>query len=168
MDEQIIQAIKDLASTLIKHNTMLLSVESCTGGGVGYYCTNESGASNWYAGGHITYSNANKINLGVPAAIVDKYGAVSEQTAAAMSQAAIKHAKQNNTEAQNKYCSLSITGVAGPEGGTKEKPVGTVCFGWTTAAGKTITTTKLLSGSRDEIRKQAILYSLSEMAGSVL
>ncbi|MCH9665695.1 MAG: CinA family protein, partial [Gammaproteobacteria bacterium] len=77
-EAQILETIKQLSTKLIANKTHLLSVESCTGGGLGYYCTSQSGSSLWYAGGHITYSNTSKMNLGVPSNLLDNYGAVSE------------------------------------------------------------------------------------------
>ena len=166
IEEQIIIAANKLGKALIGREMMLLSVESCTGGGVGYYCTSQAGSSKWYAGGHITYSNEQKINLGVPADILEEHGAVSEQTAVEMSRAAIRHAKQASEDSQGvatNYCSLAITGIAGPEGGTKDKPVGTVYFALTTPNYDTIATERCFTGDRYSIRQQSILFVLSEM-----
>ncbi|MBE8182973.1 MAG: CinA family protein [Candidatus Portiera sp.] len=166
MNKKIIESVKCLSSKLLAKNLVLLSVESCTGGGLGYYCTNQAGSSIWYAGGHITYHNSSKIILGVPATTLSDYGAVSEQTALAMAQAALRQVdgdKDKDGELTTQYCSLAITGIAGPEGGSAEKPVGTVCFSWVTNA-KAKEEKRIFAGSRAAIRDQAILYSLDKMA----
>ena len=165
LEEQIIIAAKKLGNTLRGCEMMLLSVESCTGGGVGYYCTNQAGSSKWYAGGHITYSNEQKINLGVPADILEKHGAVSVETASEMAQAAIRHAKQNNKADATDYCALAVTGVAGPYGGSEDKPVGTVCFAMINANNRIVVTTKHFAGDRNAVRQQSILFILKEMRG---
>ena len=130
----------------------------------------QSGSSLWYAGGHITYSNTSKMNLGVPSNLLDNYGAVSENTALAMAEAAITHnhnSEQQVGNSQNEpplqYCSLAITGVAGPDGGSVDKPVGTICFAWITPEAGAIAATELFTGSRHSIREEAILYSLTKM-----
>ena len=131
--------------------------ESCTGGLVCATLTELSGSSEWFERGYITYSNQAKTEcLGVPAELITSYGAVSEPVASAMAQGA-RNAGAN--------IGVSITGVAGPTGGTAEKPVGTVCFGWTIPndAGENITAsqTKLFSGDRQAIRQQATEYALA-------
>src|SRR4030067_1839080 len=102
---------------------MLAPAESCTGGWVGQLLTSLPGSSQWFERGFITYANAAKIEmLGVPAEVIDEHGAVSEETASAMAAGALAHSHAQAT--------LAISGIAGPRGGTPQKPVGLVCHRW--------------------------------------
>ena len=148
---------KTLAQLLLARGWRLALAESCTGGLVCATLTELSGSSEWFERGYITYSNQAKTEcLGVPAELIKSHGAVSEPVARAMAQGAQRNAGAN--------VGVSITGIAGPTGGTAEKPVGTVCFGWTiaNAAGENITAcqTKVFSGDRSAIRQQATEYAL--------
>lgn len=150
--KQIKPLITQLAKMLRSKDAYLVTVESCTGGGLGYYCTAEPGASLWYQCGYITYHNEDKISLGVPSSTIEKYGAISTECAEAMAMAAAtRHSKHH-------YIS-TITGIAGPEGGSRAKPIGTVCFGWQGMEGNR-TAIFYFNGDREAIRLQAILYSL--------
>ncbi|MBU3607900.1 CinA family protein [Polynucleobacter nymphae] len=149
---------KTLAQLLLARGWKLALAESCTGGLVCATLTELSGSSEWFERGYITYSNQAKTEcLGVPAELIASHGAVSEPVARAMAQGAQRNAGAN--------VGVSITGIAGPTGGTAEKPVGTVCFGWTiaNAAGENITAcqTKVFSGDRSAIRQQATEYALA-------
>ena len=149
---------KILAPLLLARGWKIALAESCTGGLVCATLTELSGSSEWFERGYITYSNQAKTEcLGVPEALIQNHGAVSEPVAKAMAQGAQHNAGVN--------VGVSITGIAGPTGGTAEKPVGTVCFGWTmpNAAGENVTTcqTKLFSGDRQSIRQQATEYALA-------
>ncbi|VVE55002.1 CinA family protein [Pandoraea commovens] len=131
---------------------MLVTAESCTGGLVAAAITDISGSSNWFERGFVTYSNQAKSEMiGVPPELIDKHGAVSEPVARAMAEGALL-----NSRAQ---ISLSITGVAGPGGGTADKPVGMVCFGWSNRV-TTIVETKHFKGDRTQVRSQAAQYAL--------
>jgi nicotinamide-nucleotide amidase len=148
---------KTLAPLLLARGWKLALAESCTGGLVCATLTELSGSSEWFERGYITYSNQAKTEcLGVPTELIESHGAVSEPVAKAMAQGAQRNAGAN--------IGVSITGIAGPAGGTAEKPVGTVCFGWTTpnARGEHVTTcqTKLFSGDRQLIRQQAAEHAL--------
>jgi nicotinamide-nucleotide amidase len=149
---------KTLAQLLLARGWKLALAESCTGGLVCATLTELSGSSEWFERGYITYSNQAKTEcLGVPGELIESHGAVSEPVAKAMAQGAQRNAGAN--------IGVSITGIAGPSGGTAEKPVGTVCFGWTiqNAAGENVTTcqTKLFSGDRQVIRQKATEYALA-------
>src|SRR5690606_35494104 len=122
----VAQSIQDLAVTLGRwqqqRNWQVVTVESCTGGGIGYATSSVSGSSGWLAGGFITYSNALKQRLvSVLEETLMKHGAVSAETAAAVVQGAL--------QASGADMAIAVTGVAGPAGGTAEKPVGLVWFG---------------------------------------
>src|SRR5690554_2123844 len=151
--------VAQIAEQLLYRKWRFGTAESCTGGGVATICTSLPGSSRWFEGGLVTYSNAMKKNLlNVPANILEQTGAVSEECAAAMARGA--------QHAMNCEVTLSITGIAGPDGGTPDKPVGTVCFGW--AVGDRIwTETKRLSGNRGEIRTQAATYALVKLTNFI-
>ena len=160
---QVEELTRQIAKLLTTSASRLVTIESCTGGGVGYFCTSLPGASSWYQGGYITYQNEEKIKLGVPPDIIKRYGAVSIECAAAMAEAALKKHSQHYI--------LSVTGIAGPEGGSAEKPVGVVCFGWI-GKGRKKTALCQFSGNREAIRLQSIVYALkgliSFISGSAL
>ena len=118
---------RKLAQILCKNHWMLATAESCTGGMVAAACTDLAGSSAWFERGFVTYSNAAKSDLlGVDAALIARHGAVSEEVARAMAEGALARAPVQ--------VAVAITGVAGPAGGTAQKPVGTVWFAWAIAA----------------------------------
>ena len=132
---------------------MMVSAESCTGGWFGQVVTMVSGSSAWYDRGFITYSSLSKQEmLGVRYATLEEFGAVSEQTAYEMAMGAV-----TKSHAQ---VGVSITGIAGPEGGTKTKPVGMVCFAWVMKEGLARNETRLLNGDRETIRRQSVFIAL--------
>ncbi|AGW91919.1 MULTISPECIES: CinA family protein [Cupriavidus] len=148
LDQLAIQAGVALADKSL----MLATAESCTGGLVAAAITDVSGSSGWFERGFVTYSNeAKSTMLGVPAKLIRDHGAVSEEVAHAMAEGALL-----NSRAQ---VSLSITGVAGPNGGTPEKPVGMVCFGWSNRI-TTLTETQRFRGDRGQIRRQAAEHAM--------
>ena len=115
--------VSKLAQILLSRKISICTAESCTGGMVAAALTDLSGSSNWFERGFITYSNESKNqHLGVPMDLIQTHGAVSVSVATEMARGAIVHS--------NAQASLAITGVAGPTGGSLEKPVGFVCFAW--------------------------------------
>ncbi|RQG99882.1 CinA family protein [Paraburkholderia dinghuensis] len=131
---------------------MLATAESCTGGMVATAITDISGSSGWFERGFVTYSNLAKSEMiGVPPEMIEKFGAVSEPVAREMAEGALR-----NSRAQ---VSLSITGVAGPGGGSPEKPVGMVSFGWSNRLHTTVETL-VFKGDREQIRVQAAVHAL--------
>jgi len=146
---------KTLAQILLSRNWTVSLAESCTGGLVCAILTELAGSSEWFERGYITYSNEAKTEcLGVPAQLIESHGAVSEQVAKAMAEGARINSGSNTA--------ISITGVAGPSGGSVEKPVGTVCFGWATE-NQTLTKTIHFDGDRQKIRQQAAEFALTEL-----
>ena len=148
----------DLAATtgqlLLARNESLTLAESCTGGGLACAVTEIAGSSAWFERGFVTYSNAAKQEmLGVEAATLAAHGAVSEATAAAMAAGALRHSHAD--------WALAITGIAGPDGGTPDKPVGTVCFGWAGRDAGVDTTTCHFTGDREAIRRQSVAFALN-------
>lgn len=132
---------------------VLVTAESCTGGWVAQVVTSVAGSSEWFERGFVTYSNASKQELlGVRAETLQQHGAVSEQTAREMALGAI--ARSQGTVA------VSITGVAGPTGGSEAKPVGTVCFAWASRGAPCQSQTVRFDGDRDAVRRQSVIHAL--------
>jgi nicotinamide-nucleotide amidase len=152
-ESYIITLSEELGRLLLGEKLFIATAESCTGGGLSYALTAVPGSSQWFERGYITYSNASKQNLlNIPETLISTYGAVSQETVTAMAEGALK-----NSEAD---ISIAITGIAGPEGGSTEKPVGTV---WLGLAGKKFSTKTLcqhFTGNREEIRLKAIQEAL--------
>ncbi|CAG4885881.1 CinA family protein [Paraburkholderia saeva] len=151
-DSVVHQLAIRVGNRLRDERLMLTTAESCTGGMVATAMTDISGSSGWFERGFVTYSNQAKTEMiGVPADLIDRHGAVSEQVARAMAEGALR-----NSRAQ---VSLAITGVAGPGGGTETKPVGMVSFGWTNRL-HTKVETVVFKGDRNRIRVQAAEHAL--------
>jgi nicotinamide-nucleotide amidase len=150
---------RDLGRRLQAAKAVLVTAESCTGGWAAQVVTSVAGSSAWFDRGFVTYSNAAKQELlGVRAETLRQHGAVSEETAREMALGAL--ARSQGTVA------LSVTGVAGPGGGTRDKPVGTVCFAW--ALGKQVRSeTRLFSGDRESVRKQSVVRALEGVLGAL-
>lgn len=151
------EALESLAAevgqALLARGWMLATAESCTGGWVAQALTAISGSSAWFDRGFVTYGNAAKMEmLGVSADTLARHGAVSEATVAEMARGALLH-----SQAQ---VACAISGIAGPTGGSDSKPVGTVCFAWSWAAGVTQCETRLLAGDRREVRARAARHAL--------
>ncbi len=145
-----------LAELLVANGLTISVVESCTGGALSHTITSMPGASSYFDCGYITYSNQSKTEmLGVDIQAIKTYGAVSEEVALEM---VIGLANKSHSDV-----AVSITGVAGPTGGTPEKPVGTVCFGFF-CDGKTSTSTELFSGDRRSIVSQSVSYALKQLS----
>ena len=150
-----IDLTKTLAEILLSRNWTVSLAESCTGGLVSATLTELAGSSEWFERGYITYSNEAKTEcLDVPAQLIESHGAVSEPVAKAMAEGARINSGSD--------VAISITGIAGPSGGTVEKPVGTVCFGWATE-NQTLTKTMHLNGDRQAVRQQATEFALTEL-----
>jgi len=134
-------------------NALLVTAESCTGGWAAQAITSVAGSSEWFERGFVVYSNAAKLELlGVHAETLQRHGAVSEETAAEMALGALARSKAS--------VALAITGVAGPGGGSPDKPVGTVCFAWARAGGWSRTQTLHLPGDRESVRRQSVVRAL--------
>lgn len=146
-------AAQALAQFLITSNSKLVTAESCTGGGVAHTLTNISGSSAWFDRGFITYSNLSKTEmLGIDSKIIDQYGAVSHEVVSLMALGALKYSHADYA--------IAITGVAGPTGGTPEKPVGTVYIAVQKRQSAAIVHLAQFVGNRAEIREQSILKAL--------
>ncbi|GAA0418323.1 CinA family protein [Cocleimonas flava] len=146
--------LKEVSNKLHANHLVMATAESCTGGWVAKQITDLEGSSAIFDRGFVTYSNEAKQDmLGVSAETINEFGAVSEEVALEMVTGAIEHS--------NADIAVSISGIAGPAGGTKLKPVGTVCFGWKKKEGEARAETILFKGDRDSVRSQAVDYALS-------
>ena len=145
--------VEQLAVALKARSQMMTTAESCTGGLIAGACTELSGSSDWFERGFVSYSNAAKSELlGVPAALIEAHGAVSEPVARAMAAGAVAHA--------HAHWSVAVTGVAGPTGGSVDKPVGTVWFGWATPQG-VLTEHQRFAGNRSAVRQATVAHALA-------
>ncbi len=145
--------LQNLAKALVTRGWMLTCAESCTGGGISAAVTTLAGSSQWFDRGFVSYSNQAKQDmLGVRPETLVKFGAVSEATVREMLVGALTH-----SQAQ---VAVAVSGIAGPDGGTDEKPVGTVCIGWAVEGGEPIVCTEYFSGNRAEVREQTVACAL--------
>jgi nicotinamide-nucleotide amidase len=131
----------------------LATAESCTGGWIAQAVTSVSGSSEWFDRGFVTYSNESKKELlGVRAGTLSRHGAVSRETAKEMAAGALARSRAQ--------VAVAVTGVAGPTGGTKEKPVGMVCFAWSREGRAPESATRRFSGGRESVRRQSVIAAL--------
>ena len=150
---EYISLVKTLADVLKKRHWTFAAVESCTGGWLSKVCTDQPGSSTWFDCGFVTYSNESKQKqVNVSKKTLDTYGAVSEQTAIEMAQGALAKSRAD--------ISVAITGIAGPDGGSIEKPVGTVCFAWAIRNQGAKTQKCQFEGDREQVRLQAVITAL--------
>ncbi len=153
MDKELEQLSIRVGTALLERKSMLACAESCTGGWVAEVVTATGGSSQWFERGFVTYSNAAKQEmLGVKADTLRRDGAVSEAVVREMAAGALRRS--------HAQAALAISGVAGPTGGSPGKPVGTVCFAWVLRGGEPTAETLLLSGDREEVRKQSVIHAL--------
>ena len=144
--------VEKLAERLRARQQWLVTAESCTGGLIAGACTDLAGSSDWFERGFVTYSNAAKAELlGVPPESIAQHGAVSEPVARAMAEGALRRS--------HAQLSVAVTGVAGPGGGSADKPVGTVWFAWC-ADGRTESQRMRFDGDRAAVRAQTVLHAL--------
>ena len=144
-----------LGEALTRRGWMLATAESCTGGGVAQTVTAIAGSSQWFERGFVTYSNNSKTEmLGVRPETVERHGAVSESTVREMVTGALSRSRAQ--------VALAVSGIAGPGGGSTEKPVGTVWLAWG-GAGDTRAVRMLFSGDRETVRRQAVSAALQGM-----
>ncbi len=156
MQTDLLDLASKVAGKLTNKKLKLATAESCTGGQLAYVLTSISGSSHWFDRGFITYSNESKHEmLGVDLDIINQYGAVSTETVQAMAKGAILH-----SQAQ---VAVAITGIAGPSGGSREKPVGTVWIAWILQEVQTKVQRFYFVGDRKQIRTLAVFAALKEI-----
>ncbi|MFQ5643524.1 MAG: CinA family protein [Thiogranum sp.] len=147
------QSVSALAKALLARRELLATAESCTGGWVAKVCTDLPGSSGWFERGLVTYSNAAKRELlGVPAQTLEQYGAVSEQT--------VREMVLGLLHSSHAQWGLAISGIAGPGGGTADKPTGTVWIAWAGPENWLITHSYRFAGDREAVRRQAVAAAL--------
>jgi nicotinamide-nucleotide amidase len=156
MDENFTQLVEQLAAHCIKGGIKLACAESCTGGMLASTFVDVPGSSEWFDCGLVVYSDVAKQKfLGVDPKTLAHYGAVSKEVAQDLAQGLLQRSSANIT--------VSITGIAGPDGGSDEKPVGTVWFAFATRRGNMKTAHHVFLGSRQEVRMQAVDFVLKEL-----
>ena len=149
----LIPLVHVFAAELGKRSWFCACAESCTGGGLAQALTSVSGSSAWFERGVVSYSNAAKRELlDVPQELLSTYGAVSEQVARAMAEGMLAHSRAQT--------SVAITGVAGPEGGSADKPVGMVIFAWASIDREPRIDRQQFAGDRAAVRQQSVLFAL--------
>lgn len=152
-DGSLMQLAAQVGAALSERRLRLVTAESCTGGWIAKVATDLVGSSAWFDSGFVTYSNTAKEQaLGVPAACLAEHGAVSEATVRAMAEGALRRSSAD--------LSVAVSGIAGPGGGTAEKPVGTVCLAWSRRNAPTRVRTVYLEGERETVRRLTILNAL--------
>lgn len=157
-DEQLQQAGITLGDLLQSRGRTIATAESCTGGWVAKVLTDRAGCSAYVMAGLVTYSNeAKQMILGVNPGVLDEHGAVSELVVRQMVSGAVGVTGVD--------VAVAISGIAGPGGGSDEKPVGTVWFAWGSGPGRIETSLQHFDGDRDEVRRQAVLYALQGVTG---
>ena len=153
MSEVATKQAEQLAEKLLITSSKLVTAESCTGGGLAEILTRLPGSSAWFERGFITYSNESKHELlSVPLDTLEQFGAVSEETASAMAKGAVENSRADY--------GVAITGIAGPDGGTDEKPVGTACFAWYKRNEGGNTTRICFDGGRLKVREQCCMLAM--------
>jgi len=155
-DSELMHLSERIGQALNARGATVTTAESCTGGWVAKVITDIAGSSAWFERGFVTYSNEAKSQMiGVKSTTLEQHGAVSEPVVVEMAIGAIKAARADYA--------ISISGIAGPDGGTATKPVGTVWFGFASATGEGITRCECFSGDRENVRRQATAYALQTL-----
>lgn len=159
MDADLLALSENLGQVCLQDGILIATAESCTGGWAAQVITHTAGSSAWFERGFVTYANEAKVDmLGVRPETLEKHGAVSLETAGEMAAGAI-----NNS---NAMISLAITGIAGPTGGSPDKPVGTVCFAWCVKGQAPSCERRVFIGDRESIRRQSVIHALSGLIGA--
>ena len=153
VERSIVALAERFGRELASRRLVLATAESCTGGLIAGAITAIGGSSEWFDRGWVTYSNEAKMELlGVGRECLQRFGAVSEETAAAMADGALARSRAS--------VAVAVTGVAGPGGGSPDKPVGMVCFGWAVHGAPTATETRQFGGDRATVRTETVRYAL--------
>ena len=152
-DPVLFKLAEEVGSALKARKLMLATAESCTGGWVAEAVTMVPGSSDWFERGFVTYTYISKREmLGVKEETLGKHGAVAEEVVREMAAGALARS--------HAQVAVAVSGVAGPDGGTPEKPVGTVCFAWSIKDGAPRAETKKFSGDREAVRRQSVEHAL--------
>jgi nicotinamide-nucleotide amidase len=160
-DEEIARLVARLGDGLLRQRQLLVTAESCTGGWIAKACTDRPGSSGWFLGGAVVYSNDFKVRLlGVSPDTLDREGAVSEAVVREMARGALERLGGD--------LSVAVSGIAGPDGGTADKPLGTVWFAWAGREGHRLdlrVREERFAGDRDAVRRAAVARALRGLLG---
>lgn len=155
MQESTLVLAEKLGKLLLSQAKQISCAESCTGGGIAYAITSTAGSSGWFNRSFVTYSNEAKQDLlGVKFVTLQNFGAVSQQTVEEMAEGAAKAGEAD--------CAIAVSGIAGPDGGSPEKPVGTVWFGFY-LGGEVVADKQVFTGDRYQVREKSIAFALQKM-----
>lgn len=173
-DRELFALGEQLGRKLLAAGWRMATAESCTGGWVAKACTDVPGSSGWFECGFITYSNAAKVrDVGVSEQTLAEHGAVSEATVREMAAGALRRAAEMRISEPYRtqtHVAVAISGIAGPDGGTAEKPVGTVWFGLAVQRGAEVVLTverQVFSGEREMVRRRSVRRALELVLGSI-
>jgi nicotinamide-nucleotide amidase len=159
-DSDITRLARALGRLAKRRGVMIATAESCTGGGVAEAITRISGSSAWFDRGFVTYSNAAKrAMLGVRQRTLEVHGAVSEAVAREMARGALKKSGAD--------AAVAITGIAGPGGGSRAKPVGLVWFAWARSGGEAVAAGRRFKGGRESVRRQSVALALEGLVAAL-
>ncbi len=159
-DENLYQLAERVGTALKAKGMMMVTAESCTGGWIAQAVTAVPGSSEWFERGFVVYTYISKREmLGVKPETLETHGAVSEETVREMTAGALARS--------HAQVAVSVSGTAGPSGGTLEKPVGTVCFGWGATGDAVQTAVKTFDGDREAVRRQAVVFALERVLAVV-
>ena len=155
-NKELTLIVEQISEQLLKNKKRLTVAESCTGGWIAKVLTDLAGSSAWFERGFVTYSNdAKQEMLGVNKSTIEAYGAVSQETVNEMALGALKNSHADY--------SVSVSGIAGPSGGSVDKPVGLVWFAWAHADKVIFSEQQIFKGDRDGVREQAVIYTLKRL-----
>jgi nicotinamide-nucleotide amidase len=154
MAKALEELVNDLETYCLANKIKIATAESCTGGWLAHAIVSKPGSSKWYDGGAVSYSNELKESLlNVPMGVIEREGAVSQKVVELMAEGILQHCHAD--------LGIAITGIAGPDGGTDDKPVGTVWFAWAQRNGGLYSETRHFQGDRQEVREQAVKVAIS-------
>jgi nicotinamide-nucleotide amidase len=156
VDKTLYDLAERAGRALMRRGLMLVTAESCTGGWIAEAVTSVPGSSEWFERGFVTYTYVSKREMvGVRGETLEKHGAVSEPVVREMATGAIEHS--------HAQVAIAVSGVAGPSGGSPDKPVGTVCFAWEIKDGAEKVETRRFRGDREAVRRESVVHALEVM-----
>lgn len=160
MQYEIENVVKELSTELLRHDLMLVTAESCTAGWISKVVTDPAGSSSWFERGFVTYSNESKMEmLGVSEQTLQQHGAVSMETVQEMVAGALERSRAD--------IAVAVSGIAGPAGGSDDKPVGLVWFGFQGIDGLFHGESVVFDGGRNEVREQTVLHALEKVLQNI-
>ncbi len=156
MDNELYQRAQSLGQALSRQGLKLVTAESCTGGWIAKAVTDVPGSSDWFDRGFVTYGNDAKADmLGVEMELLDQFGAVSEPVVREMALGALANSPAD--------VAVAVSGIAGPGGGSAEKPVGTVWFAWALPGQDAVSRREIFSGDREQVRRASVAHAMKTL-----